>query len=429
MPLIVNNRRNDFCHIKIKYSIVLFVTFLLSSSYETNGQNFIVDADFPGGNIIVNDTKTTSSLYFTLQEDTVWVRPDLRDTKRDWFYWYFRVSEAGNKTLHFIFPGNHVGPFGPAFSIDGGKNWQWLYDRVSTESKHFQYTFGKDVKEVRFSSIIPYLQSDFDNFISSLQDSPLIKVEPLTTSEKGRNIKKIIIQNTETINKYKVSLTARHHACETMANYVLEGIIESVLHGDGNSMKWLRENVAFFIVPFIDIDGVEDGDQGKSRIPWDHNVDYNGESIYKSTTAIRQQLPEWAQNNLNMVLDLHCPGLRGEWAETIYIVGAKDQELAIKQKAFLEVLKEENHGILKLHPTKSIIEYGTGWNVPNEKESERKGFREWTSELGGIPYFASTIKIPYANNNGQMVLPQNARLFGKDIANAIATYLQNFESR
>ena len=35
-----------------------------------------------------------------------------------------------------------------------------------------------------------------------------------------------------------------------------------------------------------------------------------------------------------------------------------------------------------------------------------------------------SLELPFANNDGQKVTPQNARLFGKDIADAISIYLQ-----
>ncbi len=82
--------------------------------------------------------------------------------------------------------------------------------------------------------------------------------------------------------------------------------------------------------------GVEDGDQGKNRKPYDHLTDYSGESIYKATAAIRNQVPVWADGNLTAVLDFHCPGLRGKWAETIFVVEAQYREIAKEQQAFYE---------------------------------------------------------------------------------------------
>ena len=37
---------------------------------------------------------------------------------------------------------------------------------------------------------------------------------------------------------------------------------------------------------------------------------------------------------------------------------------------------------------------------------------------------SATMEIPYACNNGQMITSENARAFGKDLAHAIAAYLQ-----
>jgi hypothetical protein len=54
----------------------------------------------------------------------------------------------------------------------------------------------------------------------------------------------------------------------------------SALLSESKDGRWFRENVEVVIVPFMDKDGVEEGDQGKNRKPHDHNRDYIGESIH-----------------------------------------------------------------------------------------------------------------------------------------------------
>ena len=73
----------------------------------------------------------------------------------------------------------------------------------------------------------------------------------------------------------KVLLTSRHHACESTGSYVLEGVIKALCENP-------IEGYEFFVVPMTDFDGVCDGDQGKNRIPHDHNRDYDPDvpSIY-----------------------------------------------------------------------------------------------------------------------------------------------------
>ena len=89
------------------FTSLLFVVFSCPASAET----VRIDADFPGGNIIVE----------RIEGNTIFLRPDQRDSSTWWFYWYFRVRGAAGRTLKFQFTGkNPIGTQGPAFSTDGG---------------------------------------------------------------------------------------------------------------------------------------------------------------------------------------------------------------------------------------------------------------------------------------------------------------------
>jgi hypothetical protein len=383
-----------------------------------------IDVAFPGGNVIIDKCQSNSTLYYEVEGDTVHLRPDLRDTRGDWFYWYFRVKGAANRSLVFQFPSRKVGSYGPAFSSDGGKNWQWLYEDVFKGHDCFSFSFGPNQDEVFFSVGIPYLQTNFDQFITQYKNNPHFSIQLLTISEKGRNVEKILIAPPRKKTRFKVAVTARHHANEAMASYALEGFIASVLEGDDRQMKWLRENVGFFIVPFVDKDGVEDGDQGKNRRPWDHVVDYSDKNIYKSTAALQKQLMDWSQGQLQVALDFHCPWLFGEWNEHIYFVGAKNERIAREQRVFVDAIRNNQRGelILDPDPKRSILDWGVSWNKW-EDSKDRLGFTEWAIEQKGVS-LSVILEFPFANNNGQNITPDNARLFGKDMAAALAEYLQ-----
>src|SRR5688572_26530170 len=73
--------------------------------------------DFPGGNILVESNEGS----------TVRISPDLRDTTKPWFYWYFeaRASQPGKVVFSFN-GGMKIGVRGPAVSLDEGKTWEWL---------------------------------------------------------------------------------------------------------------------------------------------------------------------------------------------------------------------------------------------------------------------------------------------------------------
>ena len=57
-----------------------------------------IDCKYPGGNVKVDGIDE--------EKGVVNIRPDLRDTKGNWFHWDFTLSGAAGRTLHFQFPQN-----------------------------------------------------------------------------------------------------------------------------------------------------------------------------------------------------------------------------------------------------------------------------------------------------------------------------------
>lgn len=112
-------------------------------------------------------------------------------------------------------------------------------------------------------------------------------------------------------------LTARHHACEATASYLLEGAVDRLLALRSNSSDW-----DLLAVPAMDLDGVVRGDQGKGRLPRDHNRDYGAGSRFASVRAL-QRLVETERRPI-VALDLHTPGLRGALEERCYVTASPD---------------------------------------------------------------------------------------------------------
>lgn len=362
-------------------------------------QDVQVDAALPGGNIVVEK----------IDGDTVLLHQDLRDTAGDWFYWMFRVRGAQGRTLTFKFTkGNVVGVLGPAMSADGGLTWTWL-GKDSVQGASFKHAFPADAKDVRFCVSIPYFETDLKRFLAAHDG---VKVETLCETKKGRKVEQLRLGSGST----KLLFTARHHACEMIASYVLEGILEEAL-----ADAWYRSSTEILAIPFVDKDGVEEGDQGKNRKPRDHNRDYSGESIYESTRALREVIPFWADGELKFAMDLHCPTLRGDHNETIYFVGSEDAENAKRIQKLSELLESTQTGPLK-YSSKDFVPFGTAWNTAaNFKQGTTMA--RWAAGLPGQPV-ATTLEVSYANANGGVVTAESARLLGRDLARAIRKLLE-----
>lgn len=369
---------------------------------------FDIATDFPGGNVTVD----------AIEGNLVKLSPDLKDTKVPWFYWYFAVRGAEGQTLQFAFKPSQVGARGPGVSVDGGRTWQWM-GIESVKDGVFSYTFSPEAREVRFSNGMPYVAADFDRFLEKFKGRPDVRVETLTKSPKGRDVPLVLIDSPNRKTPYAVALTCRHHSSEMMASYVLEGILLGVLADDAQG-RWLRDHVDFLVVPFADMDGVEDGDQGKNRAPHDHNRDYAGTPIYPEVAAIKEKIPAWSADRPLIFVDIHNPSLKADIHEVIQFLAPEQEDQAARLSRLVELVALNNQGSI-IFRRNMIMKFGSGYNgITGTPPPISAG---WARTLPNI-LFGVSLEMPFANANGSEVNAETAREFGQDIAWGLAAYLK-----
>jgi hypothetical protein len=264
-----------------------------------------------------------------------------------------------------------------------------------------------------------YTENDLQRFIERQSGNVHFRVEALGRSRKGRGIERIRAGRLDGKARHRVLVTARHHACEMMASYALEGLLESVV-GDEETGRWFRRNAELAAIPFVDKDGVEEGDQGKNRRPHDHNRDYGGESLYPSVAALRSWAPAWSEDRLRVTLDLHCPYIRGRHNDVIYIVGSPAPENWVQQQRFGELLETVRRGPLPYRASDNLP-FGQAWNT-QENYGKEVSSSQWFGGLSGVK-LAATFELPYAEAGGAVVTPESARALGADLARALKAYL------
>jgi hypothetical protein len=214
-------------------------------------------------------------------------------------------------------------------------------------------------------------------------------------------------------------LTARHHCCETMATYALEGLVTSALADDELGRRW-RANWEILAAPFMDKDGVEDGDQGKHRTPHDHNRDYNATPLYPEVAAL-MKLGHSLPGRVVAALDLHCPWIRGEWNDRVYFVGPPQESFYRKEKAFANVLARVQEGPIRFR-AQDCLAFGTAWNK-NTNWQQGKSCSTWGRETFPEALLVASLEIAYADALGVEVNGDRARALGRDLARALAEYL------
>lgn len=347
-----------------------------------------ISTDHPGGNAIILENTGAA----------VRLKPDLRGG-RDWFYWNFEAAAAEPGVVEFVFEGAlRIGVRGPAVSEDGGLNWRWLgadavrySDKESKEdpTESFKFEFTQNDQKVRFAVAIPYLQDELDRFLASIDGNPHLELTELTKTRRGKSVELIRV-GAPGPDKEAIVVSARHHACESMASYVLEAFLEEAL-SDSPSAKAFRERYVIYAVPMMDKDGVQAGDQGKWRFPHDHNRDYGIKSIYPEVQAIQKLAKEV---NVRLALDFHCPSLRGEIHEVFYFIGVGLPHLRDNTEELKGWITEERPHTVKTGPFNFMRDPPP--TAPEVLKDEK--FSVWFAYLDGVR-FAATFEIPYTQPN------------------------------
>jgi hypothetical protein len=342
-----------------------------------------IRTDFPGGNVTV------------LKNDgpTVELAPDLRGGM-PWFYWHFEAQASRPGRVTFAFDGQpRIGVRGPAVSVDGGKSWQWLgTERVEYAAANqppgtkpretFSYDFAAEQLNVRFAVAIPYLQHDLDQFLKTQAGNAHLKQLPLTKTRRGAPVELLQIGEPGPNVKAFV-VTARHHACESMASFVLEGFLRAAMSDSPEGVEF-RKRYVLYAVPIVDKDGVQAGDQGKNRAPHDHNRDYGPMPMYPEIRAI-QELAEAQQ--VQYALDFHCPALRGDVHEAFHFLGLGVPHVSDNLNEFLAWIKEE-----RPQAVMTPLNFLTSITKPNAID-RRINSHYFALREGAI--FAATLEVPY----------------------------------
>ena len=356
-----------------------------------------ISCDYNGGNIKL----------LSVDGDTIKLEQELRGTTQWWFYWNFRVEGAQGRHLVFEFQnGEVVCPFGPAVS-DDGYNWSFGGQSCYLSGTSFRYSFSDSDKIKYFAFSLPYQLEHFENFFKTIANNPEVERKILAYSEQNLEIPLVKIGR----GTQNIIFTCRHHCCESTASYALESVISSLL--EDHSV--LLDAYTFHIIPFVDIDGVENGDQGKDRAPHDHNRDYTENPIYNYTRAIyhyTENMPVTA------FIDFHSPWKWGGFDNLPHIhFGPPQKDKPDHQLVFADNLRE----ITSRSPVQDTIlydncKYVSFYGGPSNKVGTPSGKNFFVLKKNANMAFS--IETPYSGN----AVPYTVRslhIWGENIMSAL----------
>ncbi len=385
-----------------------------------NNRSITIRSDYPGGNILVESIKGSK----------VKLKQDIRDSMSRWFYWNFCVEDAQGMEIEFEFTdGEVIGNHGPCVSFDG-INRKWVGEECVYTRKTFRYRFPPNISKAFFSFSLPYQLKDLESFYDRYKGHKMLSRDILTISEKGRPVPLLHLGRCSTSGNKHIILTCRHHACESTPSYMLEGLLSYFLN-KSVILQPVREDLrqveekrislldsyTIHTIPFVDLDGVEEGDQGKGRLPHDHNRDYIEKPIYKATAAIMEL---GLKLQPVIAIDLHAPWKWGGKHDHPYFTKLMPPVRNEIEKfgVILTKVTHRNSNNIIFEPLYSSLA-----NSNSTTSGSATGtFEEFFRGLGAN--VSATLEFPYSGTADTCLTQENCRHFGANFAEVLEKYLK-----
>lgn len=375
-----------------KLLLIIWILFIVS-----RGRSQVVfESNFDSGNL--QSVTTTDSINFTVRVNS--------DIVGRWFY--FKMKNVKNRYVSVAIQNSDATR--PMYSYNN-KNWVRFTTEESPQKNVFRKTYTEDSVYVAY--YVPYSVSQLTEKINQLVNNPFVKIDTIGFSEQNRPL--IVLTITDfTVpdsQKYFIWTHGRTHPSETPSSYHLDGMINFFLSDDGVASH-LRTKIKWFILPFINPDGVY---LGKSR------VNANNIDIERSWNLSPSQTPKevlYTKNFLQSILS----------QRRIYVALNMHSQVANYATFWIHTASSTSDYFYRKQMQFANLQSGNSdfINPSDYSYSNLQNYfpEGWMWANWGDQILALTYETPYTYfSNGQWIDNSILDLFGKQTVFGIMEYL------
>ncbi len=283
-------------------SSFLFSQVRLSTAFDSGSIGSYILLDSVWVKRGVNDSILTLSYEIESRFDPLNpIDTALRPSAR---WYHFKMEGVKDKQLFLTIKNSEV--IRPFYSYDGVN-----YTRFESGENIYRGSINKIFTRdtVYISHFVPYPYSRNRNKVDQWRVMPNIKHEVIGTSYLGLPIEMLTItdESAKDSDKKRVWIHSRSHPSESPASWHLEAMVD-IITSDTPFGKELRKNAIFYVVPFINPDGVMGGFSRSSstgvniEINWDRP-----DSLTMPEIKILKQTLERLTSNapMDLMLNMH----------------------------------------------------------------------------------------------------------------------------
>jgi len=258
----------------------------------------IITSQFDSGNIRVVKAHSPQDIELQINKDA-----------HSEFYQWFHFKMVSERFISHIIK---ISDLAKSAYPDGWQNYQAVasYDRqewfrVDTkfDGDNLVIEMTPEYDCVYFAYFTPYSYERHQDFISEAQMSFDCQQKHLGLTLDGRDLSMLVIGE-PTPSAKKIWITARQHPGESMAEWLVEGLVRRLLDEDDGVARWLLNNHVFYIIPNMNPDGSVRGHLRTNAAGTNLNREWLNPSLEKSPEVF-YTLQAMDSIGVDMCLDIH----------------------------------------------------------------------------------------------------------------------------
>jgi murein tripeptide amidase MpaA len=207
-----------------------------------------ISQNFDSGAIEVVRADSANAIDLNLRQDS---HADIRQ----WFH--FRLQGARDQacTLRFLNAGQAT--YAPGYEhyqvVASYDTENWFRVPTTFDGQVMTVLHTPELDSVYYAYFEPYSWERHLRLLGEVAENPLARVHDLGSSVDGRDMNLVVIGNPQA--QKKIWFIARQHPGETMAEWFIEGLIDSLLDDANPIARKLLQRAVFYIVPNMNPDG------------------------------------------------------------------------------------------------------------------------------------------------------------------------------
>ncbi|WLI88495.1 M14-type cytosolic carboxypeptidase [Massilia sp. R2A-15] len=317
-----------------------------------------ISCQFDAGAIDVVSAKSAGAIDLNIRKDS-------HANITQWFYFRLQGAQGEACTMRFLNAGKTAYP-------DGWNDYQAMasYDRVNWfrvptsfdgEVMTIEHTPGMD--SVYYAYFEPYSWERHLELLDRAQMSEHVRMLDLGSTVEGRDMNLLVIGDPAAAKK--VWVIARQHPGETMAEWLVEGMLDALLDPADAFGRQLLKEAVFYVVPNMNPDGSVRGNLRTNAAGANLNREWNTPSMERSPEVflVKQKMKE---TGCDLFLDVHGD----EGLPYVFVAGSEalpnfSAEQAAAQKQFSDDFKiaspdfQDVHGYPPAPYTDEVLTMGS----------------------------------------------------------------------